>query len=67
MYLGNNPNSNSIVKVIVYDQLVSLDNWLAGKEEDAFNNFYRAQIDQYFENPEDFKFQSQKDYPTDHQ
>ena len=63
MYLGNNPNSNSIVKVLVYDQLVSLDRWLAGKEEDAFNNFYRAQIDQYFENPEDFEISKPKRLP----
>ena len=63
MYLGNNPNSNSIVKVIVYDQLVSLDNWLAGKEEDAFNNFYRAQIDQYFENPEEFNISKPRRLP----
>ena len=63
MYLGNNPNSNSIVKVIVYDQLVSLDNWLAGKEEDAFNNFYRAQIDQFFENPEDFNISKPRRLP----
>ena len=63
MYLGNNPNSNSIVKVIVYNQLVSLDNWLAGKEEDAFNNFYRAQIDQFFENPEDFNISKPRRLP----
>ena len=63
MYLGKNPNSNSIVKVIVYDQLVSLDNWLAGKEEDAFNNFYRAQIDQYFENPEEFNISKPRRLP----
>ncbi len=63
MYLGNNSNSNSIVKVLVYDQLVSLDRWLAGKEEDAFNNFYRAQIDQYFENPEEFNISKPRRLP----
>lgn len=63
MYLGNNPTSNSIVKVLVYNQLVSLDRWLAGKEEDAFNNFYRAKIDQYFENPEDFEISKPKRLP----
>ena len=28
--------------------------------EDAFNNFYRAKIDQYFENPEDFEISKPK-------
>ena len=63
MSLGSSPNSNSIVRAIVYNQLIDLDRWLAGKEEDNFTNFYRAQIDQYFEDPEDFKISEPKKLP----
>lgn len=54
MYLGQQPDANPIVKALVVKQLVTLDRWLAGQEEDGFSEVYRMQIDRYFEEPDDF-------------
>ncbi len=54
MFLGQQPHANSIVKAIVYEQLVELDRWLAGQEEADFSEVYRIQIDRYFDKPRDF-------------
>ena len=53
----------SIVEFLhIIDQLAHPEKH-GGKEEDAFNNFYRAQIDQYFENPEDFNISKPRRLP----
>ena len=54
MYLGQQPTANPIVKMLIYEELVSLDRWLAGQEEARFSESYRMQIDRYFERPDDF-------------
>jgi hypothetical protein len=54
MYLGQKPTANPIVKMLIYEELVSLDRWLAGQEEARFSESYRMQIDRYFERPDDF-------------
>jgi hypothetical protein len=54
MHLGQHPNANAIVKALVYQELVSLDQWLAGQSNVGFGDVYRMQIDNYFDNPEDF-------------
>ena len=54
MYLGQQPTANPIVKMLIYEELVSLDRWLAGQEEAIFSESYRMQIDRYFERPDDF-------------
>lgn len=54
MYLGQQSSANAIVKALVHEQLVALDRWLAGQEEADFSEFYRMQIDRYFDSPEDF-------------
>ena len=54
MYLGQQPGANPIVKAVVHEQLVALDRWLAGQEGKDFSDVYRAEIDLYFEEPDDF-------------
>ena len=54
MYLGQNIESNSIVKAMIHQELISLDQWIAGQTNLRFWDFYRTEIDNYFENPNDF-------------
>ena len=54
MYLGQQPGANPVVKAVVHEQLVALDRWLAGQEGKDFSDVYRAEIDLYFEEPDDF-------------
>ena len=54
MYLGQQPGANPVVKAVVHEQLVALDRWLAGQEGNDFSDVYRAEIDLYFEEPDDF-------------
>jgi hypothetical protein len=54
MHLGQHPNASAIVKALVHEQLVSLDQWLAGQDDVGFGEVYRMEIDNYFDNPEDF-------------
>jgi len=54
MYLGQHPESNSIVKGLVHDELVRLDQWLAGQTNLGFRDFFRLEIGNYFDDPEDF-------------
>jgi hypothetical protein len=54
MHLGQHPESNTIVKALVHEELVGLDQWLAGQEEVGFAEVYRKEIDAYFDNPKDF-------------
>ena len=54
MHLGQHPNASTIVKALVHEQLVSLDQWLAGQDDVRFGEVYRMEIDNYFDDPEDF-------------
>ena len=54
MFLGQHSDANSIVKSIVYSQLVGLDRWLSGQEEADFSEAHRFQINRYFDKPSDF-------------
>ncbi len=54
MYLGQNIESNFIVKAMIHQELISLDQWIAGQTNLRFWDFYRTEIDNYFENPNDF-------------
>ena len=54
MYLGQHPEANSIVKSTVQQELIVLDQWLAGQSNIGFGEIYRMKIDNYFDNPEDF-------------
>ena len=63
MYLGQQPDANPIVKALIVKQLVALDRWLAGQEEEGFSEVYRMQIDRYFEAPADFQPPTPKRLP----
>ena len=54
MHLGQNPVSNSIVKGLVYEELIRLDQWLAGQSNLDFGDVYRMEIDNYFDDPKGF-------------
>jgi len=54
MHLGQHPESNAIVKAIVHKSLIGLDQWLAGQSDTGFGPVYRTEIDNYFDDPEDF-------------
>ena len=54
MFLGQHSDANSIVKSIVYSQLVGLDRWLSAQEEADFSEAHRFQINRYFDKPSDF-------------
>ena len=53
--LGQNPKVYSEVKAIIFTKLESLDNFLADQEDFIYSNFYRSEIQKYFDNPDDFK------------
>ena len=54
MHLGQHPNANALVKAHIHEELVRLDQWLAGQEDLGFGEYYRGLIDHYFDDPEDF-------------
>jgi viroplasmin and RNaseH domain-containing protein len=54
MYLGKNIESNSIVKALIHEELISLDQWITGQTNLSFSDFYRTEIDNYFEDPNNF-------------
>jgi len=54
MHLGQHPNANALVKAHIHEELVRLDQWLAGQEDFSFGEYYRGLIDHYFDDPEDF-------------
>ena len=53
--LGQNPKVYSEAKAIIFSKLESLDNFLAGQEDLIYSNYYRSEIQKYFDNPGDFK------------
>ena len=53
--LGQNPKVYPEIKAIIFSKLESLDNFLAGQENFIYNNYYRSEIQKYFDNPDDFK------------
>ena len=63
MHLGQNSLASSITKATVYEQLEALDRWLAGQSEANFSNFYRMEIQNYFDNPSGFNLTSSKRLP----
>lgn len=63
MQLGQNSLASNITKAIIYEQLETLDRWLAGHSEANFSNFYRMEIQNYFDNPSGFNLTSSKRLP----
>ena len=63
MHLGQNSLASSITKATIYEQLEVLDRWLAGQSEANFSNFYRMEIQNYFDNPSGFILTSSKRLP----
>ncbi|MBT7655020.1 MAG: zinc-dependent metalloprotease [Flavobacteriaceae bacterium] len=63
MQLGQNSLASNITKAIIYEQLETLDRWLAGQSEANFSNFYRMEIQNYFDNPSGFNLTSSKRLP----
>ena len=53
--LGQNPKAYPEIKAIIFSKLESLDNFLADKEDSAYSNYYRNEIQKYFNNPSYFK------------
>lgn len=63
MQLGQNSLASNITKAIIYEQLETLDRWLAEHSEANFSNFYRMEIQNYFDNPSGFNLTSSKRLP----
>jgi hypothetical protein len=63
MQLGQNSLASNITKAIIYEELETLDRWLAGHSEANFSNFYRMEIQNYFDNPSGFNLTSSKRLP----
>ena len=63
MSLGQDNLSSSITRAVVYEELVKLDQWLAGQNEADFSQYYRAEIQKYFDHPNDFKPASSERLP----
>ena len=63
MQLGQNSLASNITKATIYDQLETLDRWLAEHSEANFSNFYRMEIQNYFDNPSGFNLTSSKRLP----
>ena len=53
--LGQNPKVYSEIKAIIFSKLESLDNFLAYQEDSVYSNYYRNEIQKYFDNPDDFR------------
>jgi hypothetical protein len=53
--LGQNPKVYPEIKAIIFSKLESLDQFLAGQENFIYSNYYRSEIQKYFDNPDDFK------------
>ena len=54
MFLALYPQTNPIVKAVVYKQLINLERWLSSQEELDFSDVYRMQINRYFDRPNDY-------------
>ena len=63
MQLGQNSLASNITKAIIYEQLETLDRWLAEHSDANFSNFYRMEIQNYFDNPSGFNLTSSKRLP----
>ena len=63
MALGQNSLSSTITKAVVYEQIVSLDRLLAGQSEANYTNYYRGEIQKYFDHPNDFRPSSSERLP----
>ena len=53
--LGQNPKAYPEIKAIIFSKLESLDNFLADQEDSAYSNYFRNEIQKYFNNPSYFK------------
>jgi hypothetical protein len=53
--LGQNSDAYSEVGAIIYTKLESLDRFLANQTNYDYLNYYRSQIQKYFDNPKEFK------------
>ena len=53
--LGQNPKVYPEIKAIIFSKLEYLDNFLAGQEDLIYSNYYRSEIQKYFDNPDDFR------------
>ncbi len=63
MALGQNSLSSTITKAVIYEQIVSLDRLLAGQSEANYTNYYRGEIQKYFDHPNDFRPSSSERLP----
>ena len=63
MHLGQSSLASSITKATIYEQLEVLDRWLAGQSEANFSNFYRMEIQNYYDNPSGFNLSLSKRLP----
>ena len=53
--LGQDPKVYPEIKAIIFSKLEYLDNFLAGQEDLIYSNYYRSEIQKYFDNPDDFR------------
>ena len=61
--LGQNPKVYLEIKAIIFSKLESLDNFLADQEDSVYSNYYRNEIQKYFDNPSDFRPNSSNRMP----
>ena len=61
--LGQNPKVYPEIKAAIFSKLESLDNFLASQEDLIYGNYYRSEIQKYFDNPDDFKPKSSNRMP----
>ena len=61
--LGQNPKVYPEIKAAIFSKLESLDNFLASQEDLIYSNYYRSEIQKYFDNPDDFKPKSSNRMP----
>ena len=61
--LGQDPKVYPEIKAIIFSKLEYLDNFLAGQEDLIYSNYYRSEIQKYFDNPDDFRPKSSNRMP----
>jgi len=61
--LAQNPKAYPETKAIVFSKLESLDNFLADQEDSIYSNYYRNEIQKYFDNPSEFRLNSSNRIP----
>jgi hypothetical protein len=54
MRLGRHSEANTITKAIIFKQLEGIDQWLAAQNDTDFSAYYRMEIQQFFDNPEEY-------------